>query len=331
MTEIMPGINQLQIPIPNNSLGCTNSYLVRGDDGYLLIDPGMNTEEAFNSLKRGLSEIGIDFKEISQIIATHAHRDHYGLADRLRQLSQAKISLHHLEKTVIAPRYQNIDEVIHEMDQWFQANGVPANELPTSQTAFVGMSQPPALALPDITLQGEETISTGVFNLQVLWTPGHSPGHICLYEPKQKILFSGDHVLPVITPNVSLMPQSTTNPLGDFLNSLNMVKQLDVNLVLPAHEHLFNNLQTRVEEIIQHHKQRNSEILEAIKTEPKTAYQISTEITWMPELGGVRFKNLAPWEKRMAVSETLAHLKAMRVDGRVDNFPSDSIIYYRHT
>jgi len=109
-----------------------------------------------------------------------------------------------------------------------------------------------------------------------------------------------------------------------------MVKQLDVNLVLPAHERIFNDLPARVEEIIVHHQLRNLEILEAIKAEPRTAYQISGEITWMPELGGVRLQDLAPWDRRMAVSETLAHLEAMRVDGRVDKFSRDSIIYYQH-
>lgn len=328
---MIPGIYQLKIPIPNNPLGYTNTYLLQGNDGYFLIDAGWSDEEAFQALKKQLTEIGVALKDISQIIVTHAHRDHYGLADRLRQLSRAKISLHHLEKNVLAPRYQNIDEVIRQMEQWFHINGVPANELPTLQAAFVGMSQPPALALPDISLSGNETISTGVFTLQVLWTPGHSPGHICLYEPTQKILFSGDHVLPVITPNVSLQSQSSgMNPLHDFLNSLNKVKELDVNLVLPAHERTFTNLQARIEEIIEHHERRNLEILETMKAKPKTAYQISTEITWMPEMGGVSFRNLALWDKRMAVSETLAHLQAMRINGRVDKSSRDTIIYYQH-
>lgn len=331
MTEIIPGIYQLKIPIPDNPLEYTNIYLVRGDDGYLIIDAGWNDEKAFQSLEKQLAEIGVDFKDISQIIITHAHRDHYGLADRLRQLSQAKISLHHLEENVIAPRYQNIDEVIHQLGQWFRSNGVPDNELPTLQTPFAGMSRPPALALPDTNIGDGEEIAIGVFNFRVLWTPGHSPGHICLYDSAQKILFSGDHVLPIITPNVSLQPQSDFNPLADFLDSLNKVKQLDVTLVLPAHEHIFSNLQTRVDQIVQHHQQRNLEILETVKFEPKTAYQIANEVTWMPELGGVKFRDLAPFDKRMAVLETLAHLEAMRVDGRVDKSPRDSIICYQAT
>ncbi len=331
MTEIIPGIHQLKIPIPNNPLEYTNIYLIQGDDGYLLIDAGWNSEEAFQSLTKQLAEIGIDLKDISQIIATHAHGDHYGLVSRLKQHSQAKVSLHYLEANLHTTRHTNMEETLRQTEEWFHSTGIPADEFPTPRPAFGGRQRPAGPTPPDITLRGDETIPAGVFNLQVVWTPGHSTGHICLYEPTQKILFAGDHVLPITTPNISLQPQSEDNPLGDFLNSLNKVRQLDVNLVLPAHEHIFTNLQNRVDEIILHHQQRISEILEALKTEPKTAYQISNEITWMPELGGVRFQNLAPWDKRMAVSETLAHLKATEVDGKVDKFPRNSIIYYQHT
>ena len=329
MTEIRPGIHQLKIPIPNNPLGNTNIYLIQGDGEYLLIDTGWNSEEAFQSLEKQLTEIGTDFQDISQIIVTHAHPDHYGLAGRLKQLSRATLSLHHLEKDFLAPRYQNMEEFLRQTEKWLQSNGVPTSEIATPWAAFTGGRQPGAPTLPDNTLSDGDTIIIGGFNLQVIWTPGHSPGHICLYEPAQRILFSGDHVLPVITPNVSLQPYSNNNPLGNFLNSLYIVKQLDTELVLPAHEHIFTDLPARVEEIIQHHHYRNSEILETIKAEPKTAYQISMVITWMPEMGGVRFKDLAPWDKRMAVSETLAHLEALRGDGIVDKSYRDDIVHYQ--
>ena len=330
MNEIVSGVYQLKIPIPNNPLECTNIYLVQGDDEYLLIDAGWDNRAALQSLKKQLAEIGVDLKDISQIIATHGHHDHYGLAGKLRQLSQAKISLHYMDKNLVNPGELKMDEFIRQTEQWLHSNGVPAHELAAPWMGPPGMKMPTP-TLPDVILHGGETISTGVFNFQVLWTPGHSPGHVCLYEPSQKILFAGDHVLPVITPNVSLRLNSAPNPLGDFLSSLNKVKQLDVNLVLPAHEHLFTDLQKRVEEIIQHHQLRNLEILDALRDEPKPAYQISTEITWMPEFGGVRFQDLAPGDKRMAVSETLAHLETMRIDGRVVKSTQDSIIYYRHT
>ena len=331
MTEVSPGIHQLQIPIPNNPLEYTNIYLLQGDEGYLLIDTGWNSEEAFQSLKRQMAEIGVDLKDITQIIATHVHGDHYGLVGRLKQHTPARVSIHYLEKAQLETRYTSMEATMRQIEEWFHGNGAPADEfhMPRMRPgAMPGRMEP---VLPDVTLRGDEIISAGAFTLQVVWTPGHSPGHICLYEPALKILFAGDHVLPVITPNISLQPQSADNPLGDFIDSLNRVKQLDVSLVLPAHEKIFNDLQSRVDEIIRHHQHRNSEILEALKTEPKTAYQISAKITWMPELGGVRFQDLHPMERRMAVLETLAHLEAMTVEGKLDKFHRNSIIYYQLT
>jgi len=99
--EIRPGIHQLKIPIPNNPLGYTNSYLVHGDSEYLLIDPGLNNDGGFDCLKRELSEIGIGVEAITQIVATHFHSDHYGLSGRVKQLSQAKIHLHRIDADFI--------------------------------------------------------------------------------------------------------------------------------------------------------------------------------------------------------------------------------------
>jgi glyoxylase-like metal-dependent hydrolase (beta-lactamase superfamily II) len=326
MTEIMTGIHQFQIPIPNNNpLGHTNSYLVHGEDKHLLIDTGWNTEEAFQSLKDQLAEAGTDFRDISQMIITHVHPDHYGLANRVRELSQAKISLHEQERELINLRYQNMDEFLRQTEEWLHINGVPDNALPPFPRRITTPAQ------PDTILQGGEKISIGIFNLEVLWTPGHAPGHICLYEPSQKILFAGDHVLPGITPNIGLQTASGLNPLGDFLNSLNELKQMDVNLILPGHEYHFTGLSARIEDVIQHHKNRISEIMQTLKNQPKTAYQVATEIIWMLDEGGARFQDLVPWDKRLAVFEAIAHLEAMRVDGMVEKFPRDTLFYYQQT
>jgi len=329
MTEVVPGIYQLPLPLPNIYLKHINTYLVQGNNEYLLIDTGWNMKEAFDSLKKQLDEIGIDFKDISQIVITHVHPDHYGLAGRLKQLSQAKLAMHLIERDFIDSRYINMDNLLQQMEQWLHINGVPTDELPKLQMASVGMRKFVAPALPDVILRGGETISIGSFSFKVLWTPGHSPGHICLYEPTQEILIAGDHILPTITPNIGLHPQSGSNPLGDYLNSLNIVKPLSVNLILPGHEHAFTGLQPRVDEISQHHEQRNAEILETIKAEAKTGYQVATEITWLPEIAETSWQDLASEDKRIALLETLAHLESMRFSGKVDKVSKDSTIYYQ--
>lgn len=336
MTEVLPGINLLQLPLPSRDifLGYVNIYLIQGDNGCLLVDTGWESEQAFDSLKKQLGEIGTHFEDISQIVATHIHPDHYGLADRLKQLSQAKIALHHLERDLVEP-YRDMRKLMQQEMELMQINGVPAGEFAQWLTQMRA-TQPEMMKftppiLPDTTLYGGEVISVGSFTFKVLWTPGHSPGHICLYEPTKEILISGDHILPTITPIIELHPYSGDNPLDDYINSLNAVKPLDVSLVLPGHENPFNGLQSRIEELTQHHKQRNSVILETIKAKPKTAYQVANEILWMPELGGVSWRDLAPGDKTMAVSETLAHLESMRFSGEVGKFYKGSIIYYQAT
>lgn len=331
MKEIIPGIQQLQLPLPVSGLNYVNIYLIQGDDGYLLVDSGWNTKDAFDSLEKQFADNGIDFKDISQIVVSHIHPDHYGLAGRIKELSQAKMFIHHLEENLIEPRYINMGGLLAQLEHWLQSNGVITEELPQLQTASLGMEKFVTSGLSDTKLYGGETISTGRFTFEVIWTPGHSPGHICLYEPTQKILISGDHILPNITPNVGLHPQSSKNPLGDYLDSLAEIKELDVDLVLPGHEDSFTGLQSRIEEIIQHHKLRNLEILQTAVAEPKTAYEISTEITWMSGKKSAGWQNLAPLNKRFAVLETIAHLELMRADGKVKRLRKNGTTYYQST
>jgi len=333
MIKIIPGIYQIQLPLAVTSPEYVNAYLVQGDNGYLLVDTGWDTKETFDSLERQLAEIGIGFEDISQIVITHIHADHYSLTGRLKQLSQAKLAMHSVEKDLIELRYTNVDRLLQQTTHWLHINGVADNELPEFQKASRRLVKFAVPVLPDVTLYDNEIISTGSFQFKVLWTPGHSPGHISLYEPTQKILIAGDHILPTVTPTIGLYPQPNSNPLGDYLNSLNQLRQLDVNLILPGHENPFTGLQRRIEELILHHEQRNSEILENIKAKPKTAYRIATGMTWMLDISvsGVDWERLASLDKRLAFTETLAHLESMIFSGKVDKFSKDSIIYYQHT
>ncbi|MFC2007256.1 MBL fold metallo-hydrolase [Chloroflexota bacterium] len=330
MAEVLPGIYQLMLPVPSPSasLRYVNAYLINGDDGHLLIDTGWNTAESFDSLQEQLAEIGIGIKDISQIVVTHIHPDHYGLVGKLKQLSRANFYLYYLEKGLIESRYINMEELLKKTDDWLHSNGVPPDELPGLHTASVRMTRFVTAAFPDITLHGGDTITAGAFTFQVLWTPGHSPGHISLYEPDKKVLISGDHVLPSITPHVGLHPQSGKNPLGDYLGSLRTLRQLDAKIILPGHEKPFTDLRGRIDEIIQHHEQRNLEILATIEAEPKTAYQTARGIFWRGKTG---WQNLPPLHKRLAIMEILSHLEAMRLENKIDSFSHNSIIYHRQT
>ena len=182
------------------------------------------------------------------------------------------------------------------------------------------------VTFPDRVLYGGETISTGTYDLDVIWTPGHSPGHICLYEPLNQLLFSGDHILPSTTPNVSYHIQSGDNPLGDYISALHKLQNLPVTKVLPAHEHLFTDLPGRIEQIVNHHDKRKTEIQQAMGKEPRRAYEISSQITW--NVPGLIWEQFPPLHKRGAVTETIAHLECMRWEGKVKRITKgDSISY----
>ena len=329
MIEVTPGIYRIPLPLPVSKLRHINTYLVRGDNGYLLVDTGWNTKESFNSLKKQLAEIGVDGKEIARIVVTHVHPDHYGLAGKLKNLFGATLAFHHLEKDFIETRYVSMEELIQVLGQLLHRNGVPPDRLAELQKASLPMLKFVTPTMPDITLYGGETITCGDFSFNVLPTPGHTAGHICLYEPDKKILFSGDHILPTITPHVGLHPQSSPNPLGDYLDSINSLKRLDVELVLPGHEQPFTGFQERIEGMILHHRMRNAEIMGALGHDSKTAFQLSTEITWLHDVNGVGWYKLADWDKRMAILETLAHLEAMRAKGELEKFNRNDIRYYR--
>jgi glyoxylase-like metal-dependent hydrolase (beta-lactamase superfamily II) len=329
MIEVTPGIYRMPLPLPVPTLSHINTYLVRGAEGCLLVDTGWNTPESFDSLKEQLAELGIEGREISQIVITHAHPDHYGLSGRLKELFGATLYFHHLEKDFIETRYVNMEELIQELGQWLQRNGVPPEQLAELQKASLPMLKFVTPTMPDTTLYGGETITCGDFSFEVMPTPGHAPGHICLYEPGKKILFSGDHILPTITPHVGLHPQSGANPLGDYLDSLERLKKLEVELVLPGHEQPFTEFRERIEGISLHHRLRNAEILAALGSDAKTAFELTTGITWLHDVNGVGWHKLDSWDKRMAILETLAHLEAMRAKGELDKFNRDDILYYR--
>ena len=350
--EIIPGIYQLQLPIPFAPLGDmalgeavseTNVYLIRGSRGWLLVDSGWNDSKTLEIFEKGLKEIGINFKDISQIVITHSHLDHFGLAGKLKELSGARLFLHQRERRFIEPRGVEPAEVLQTMQAWLYKNGIPEDEtvkiqsLPKGEMKFMSPVFPDVVSFsgklgsPDVFLSGGEKINTDFFNFEVLWTPGHSPGHICLYERAKKILISGDHILSEITPEIGLTPFSSMNPLDDYIKSLKSLRKLEVELVLPGHQDYFANLQKRIDELIQHHQGRKGAILEVLKNRPEVAYRIAMKIPWIPQKGGIPWEELGPWGHRMALMETLAHLSLLEEEGKVKKIYEDDFELYSTT
>ncbi len=327
--EILPGIHQLKLPFPLQPEElAVNAYLIRGDRGCLLVDTGWNINQAYSAMERQLREIGLGFADISLILITHFHPDHYGLAGRLVQASGARVALHRIEKDFIDSRYMNMDGLLDQTADILRANGVPEKDLPRLQKASLGVRQYVAPVSPEVALEGGEVIGQGPYRFEVLWTPGHSPGHVCLLERTAKILISGDHVLPATFPNVGLHSQSGRDPLPNYLRSLQAIEALDVDLVLPAHEHVFSGLAPRIGQILRHHEERKAAILDALGAGPQTAYEVSLRIPWIVHGVTLSYDQLQALDRRLAVMSTMAHLEPLCTEGAAARAQRNGVTVY---
>jgi glyoxylase-like metal-dependent hydrolase (beta-lactamase superfamily II) len=322
--EVAPGLYQLKVPMPG-PLEYVLAYLFPSDGGYTLVDPGWPSDEAFDALKAQLDEIGVAFADIRRLIISHVHHDHYGLAARVKEASGAEVLLHESDWQAVKPLLDDPEAALREMRRFLAMHGVPQHET-------AGVSLPGEIvrdivgrAHPDRTLQGGEVIEGEGFRWEVIWTPGHSAGHVCLYERERRLLLSGDHVLPVITPHLSYAGRPGSDPLGDFLRSLEKLKPFDVRTVFPAHEFAFDNLRERIEQIELHHLARMREMLDALASGPATAYEIAHHVTWVTG----DFRDFDLGMQGFAVRETLAHLEHGVVTGHIARELTDSLYRYR--
>jgi glyoxylase-like metal-dependent hydrolase (beta-lactamase superfamily II) len=184
------------------------------------------------------------------------------------------------------------------------------------------------IAYPDRVLDGGEEIPCGRFAFKVIWTPGHSAGHICLYDARNKILLSGDHVLPHITPSVGMHVQTPSNPLADYLDSLRLIGRLEAELVLPGHGEPFQGLPERTSQLIAHHQRRLEEVIELLTNRPgvhMTGFALASRMIWSRRRS---WDDLTAFERRMAVTEALAHVELLHARGQVSKRCEEGEITY---
>lgn len=326
--EVLRGVHQIKIPFPEGISRETNIYVLEGTRGNIVVDSGWDCQESLWAFQESMRANFLKLQDIKQIVITHMHPDHYGLASKIKQLCGAKIAMHKLEAGFILPRYKDYVDLIKKTEAELRQNGVPKEELPQLKEASLWMKKYVIPDVPEVLLEDGDTISNGSFELEVIWTPGHSPGHICLYEPDRKFILTGDHVLYDTTPHIGVNPQSSNNPLGDYVSSLQRLARLKVSFALPGHGPVFNALGLRIDKILQHHEQRKNAIMKALRSGPKTAYEIAGQIPWMTDEGGAPFENLGVWDRRMAITETIAHLRLLIEEDRVGNIEMEGASTY---
>lgn len=310
--RVRPGLWSIPVPIPSNSLRYVFVYLFETDRGPFIVDAGWNTDDAFDALSAGISQAGASIAEVQGVMVTHIHPDHYGLAGRVREASGAWIALHPADAALIGARYDEPTDLLDQVRGMLRRVGAPADELDALQNASMPVRPLVDAVKPDVLIEDGQRPEVPGWNLQALWTPGHSPGHLCFWEPANEVMLSGDHVLPRITPNISFHPQAGADPLGDFLRSLTKLKGWNASEVLPAHEHRFVGLDGRLDELVAHHEQRFLEVIDAIRRGITTAWDIAEQMRWSRS-----WSRIEGFMRRAAVGEAMAHLRALEVRGVV--------------
>jgi glyoxylase-like metal-dependent hydrolase (beta-lactamase superfamily II) len=311
--RVRPGLWSVPVPIPNSPLRYVYVYVFESDDGTYLVDAGWNTDDAYETLCAGLIQAGTGIDEVRGVLVTHIHPDHYGLAGRIREASGAWVALHPADADLIQDRYDDPADLLERMGVWLVRAGAPTDELESLRDAAL-----PVLAFmsanhrPDILIEDGEKPEVPGWDLLAIWTPGHSPGHLCFWEPRYRLLLSGDHVLPRITPNIPFHPQAGDDPLGAYLRSLERLEAYDADEVLPAHEHRFVGLASRLDELIEHHDHRFAEVLEALGDGVTTAWDVAARMAWSRPWSGIK-----GFMRRAAVAEAMAHLRALERRGDV--------------
>ncbi|MDZ4266435.1 MAG: MBL fold metallo-hydrolase [Mycobacterium sp.] len=312
--QVRPGLWSIPVPIPDNPLRYVLVYAFELPDGVAIVDAGWDTEEAWTALVEGLSKAGCDITDVSAVLITHVHPDHYGLAGRVREHSGAWVGVHPADAAVLPTRYGEVEPLVASMRDLLVDCGVPEVELDELSSASLGIRQFVRQAEPDRFIDDGDRLPLPGWNLRAIWTPGHSPGHLCFAEPDRRLMLTGDCVLPRITPNISVHPQQAANPLADFLASLAKLRGYQPDEVLPAHEYRFDAFTTRLDELFAHHRTRLGEIERAVADCPgATCWQITTRLGWSRP-----WAQVPNFMRRAANGETLAHLALLAAEHRVE-------------
>ena len=316
--EILPNLFRLKIPLPESPLKYLNSYVIRDSDKSMIIDTGLNRKECLEAMMAGLRKVGINLEK-SDIFITHLHADHFGLVAKLAT-DTSNIYFSRPEKELLESR-----EGFDAMIRYAGKNGFPENELRSALDkhpgAKYGSDWIPEMKVLD---DGDE-IYVGDYHFKCVATPGHTMGHICLYEPSKKILVSGDHILIDITPNIQCW-SDTQNPLKHYLASLDKVAGLQVALILPGHRRLIKNHNTRIEELKQHHAHRLNEVLTILEGEPLNAFQVASRMTW--DIKAASWDHFPVEQRWFATGEAISHLRYLEEEGKLARNNSDKIKLY---
>jgi len=311
------GIHMVPAPLPFKSPPWVNVYAIEAHDGLLLIDCGTDWEPGRQALSAGLTALGLEESAVHTLVVSHLHPDHVGMSSRLVRELGCRFVMHRRAARLI-DRYNDTPGYVDRLRSIAHAHGAPDEMV----NATMGMGRPdymPIIDPPDhLVSDGDEIEVGGGRSLTIIHTPGHEPAHICMRDSRTGILFSGDHVLPRISP-VIMFDLDIGDPLGDYLESLQRLVEMEIGLTYPAHGSLIERGDERARQILLHHDRRLRDMVALLAKGDTTAWTVMTR-SFRPNLNAV--------EARLAFLETVSHLEHLHLIGRIHTDDRDGRTLY---
>ncbi|MBM3727327.1 MAG: MBL fold metallo-hydrolase [Acidobacteria bacterium] len=301
LRHVAPHLYRITMPLPFE-IDNVSVHLLESDNGWILVDCGLKSRECEAALDSGLAEAGLTRADIHTLVITHAHPDHIGLAADLMASGVRELIMNPVERKAL-DRLSSLAESGADIDDAFALAGVPDTVTPEVKNALYPVRRMFRPLSPTRLVSDGDVIRSRAGDWRVIETPGHAPGHLCLYQEESGLLLSGDHILDGITPNISW--DRGHDRLNEYLLALDRLKPLRTDLILPSHGEPFQGHVEWIGVTAGHHGERCAQ-LRALTAQPHTAHEL---------VAGVWPFKLSPFNYRFAVYEVLAHLEYMRRRG----------------
>lgn len=312
------GIHLIPAPLPYESPPWVNTYAVESNGGLLLIDCGTDWEPGREAIRQGFTYLGLEESAVHTLVVSHLHPDHVGMSARLVEEWGCRFVMHERAAKLV-DSYNDSPGYMSRLKRIASTHGIP-DPITNAATRVERPYYMPLIEPPDHLVRDGDTIDLGDGrSLHVLHTPGHEPAHISLRDSRTGILFSGDHILPRISP-VIMYDLDLGDVLGDYLTSLQRLITMEVGVTYPAHGTLIDQGDERARQILLHHDRRLLDMAELVRSEDTTAWQVMLK-SFRP--------NLDPLQSRLAFLETISHLEHLKLTGRIRDETRDEKVIYR--
>ena len=309
---MLPGVFRLRLPLPWPGVPHCNAWAVAAGDGFVLFDTGMHGPDSLAHLERALAMCGLRLEQARLVVCTHAHSDHCGQAATIVERAGCEVWMH--------PNHEHLTRMVEDPDAVFarrmevaRQSGVP--EAPLRRYASERTSQGSGIAgpiEPERDLLSGVAIGTDLGDWIVYETPGHAPSHVCLFQPERRVLISGDHLLGRIS--LYFDYGYSPDPVGEFLNSLDVVETLDARLCLAGHGRSFTDVHAHVQGNRALVGERLERVLQAVTGEARTAFEV------VPHVYG---DSLSTQNAHWLLSKILGYLTHLQAIGKIRCIPGE--------